>query len=141
MRMGGGGGQASMQAKNFDDLVLDAHGRIEARHRLLENHADAIAADFLHLLFRQRKKIGPLEEDAAGINAGRRRGQETHYGLGRNALTTAGFADQADSSGRGNIEAYVTGYLYRSRSGIETDAQPLDTEKRCNAHSKTTRGK
>ena len=46
-------GTARMRADGLDDLVADAIERVEAGERVLEHHADALAAHLAHLLGRQ----------------------------------------------------------------------------------------
>ena len=46
-------------------LLADRRHRVQARHRLLEDHADPGAAHRAHLRHRQRQQIAALEEDAA----------------------------------------------------------------------------
>jgi hypothetical protein len=48
--------------QRLGDLVADGEERIEARHRLLEDHRDVVAAHLAHL-FRQRQNIAAVEHD------------------------------------------------------------------------------
>ena len=57
------------------DLRADGQHRVEAGHRLLEDHRDAMAAQALHRLFAERRQLLALEADrargdAAGLAAG-----------------------------------------------------------------------
>ena len=54
-----------MQAQHLLDLIADGEHGIEARHRLLEDHADAVAPHAAHGGGRQRQDIRALENDAA----------------------------------------------------------------------------
>jgi hypothetical protein len=78
-----------MESQNLDDLILDAHGRVEAGHGLLENHANAVAANLLHLFLVEGDQINSFEQNAAAIDAGGRRRQETHDRLSGDALAAA----------------------------------------------------
>ena len=54
-----------VQLDRLAHLVADGGHRIEARHRLLEDHADAGAAHRAHLRHGQREQIAAFEGDAA----------------------------------------------------------------------------
>ena len=60
-----------MLANNLGDLITDREHRIERRHRLLEDHADAVAAQHLHLLHRERQKISSFKQDFSADDARR----------------------------------------------------------------------
>ncbi|MHC2236739.1 hypothetical protein ACVI8L_005078 [Bradyrhizobium diazoefficiens] len=55
---------AAMLDQRFRNLEADGEHRIEARHRLLENHGNVVAADVLHARFGQREEIAAGERDA-----------------------------------------------------------------------------
>ena len=63
--------QAPVQTQDLTHLPLDGVQRIERRHRLLEDHRDAVAANALELLLRRREQILALEEDLARGMRGR----------------------------------------------------------------------
>ncbi len=52
-----------MQHQRFGDLRADAAQRIERRHRLLEDHGDAIAAQSTHPSSCEADQLPPLEAD------------------------------------------------------------------------------
>ena len=64
-RLGAGLGliEAAMADQHFRDLRAHGEDRVEARHRLLEDHADAPAAHVAHALFRQGRQALSLEQD------------------------------------------------------------------------------
>ena len=56
---------ALMQPHRLADLLADGQHRVQAGHRLLEDHRDRVAADVAHLRLGQRQQIAALEADAA----------------------------------------------------------------------------
>ena len=72
----GAGGVAGefgvVDEEGLDDLVADADEGGEGGHGVLEDDADAFAAEFAHLLDGELEEVSALEEDLAG--EGRRRG-------------------------------------------------------------------
>src|SRR5690606_41456270 len=46
----------------FGDLAADAQHRVEAGHRLLEDHGDVVAAHPLHLPLGQGQQVGAIED-------------------------------------------------------------------------------
>ena len=51
----------AVDAKDLGDLVANAEGRIQAGHRLLEDHADAIASNGAHFTVVEGQEIVALE--------------------------------------------------------------------------------
>ena len=68
-----------MEANGLDDLPAHRVDGVEARHRLLEDHRDLVAANFAHLLFGELQAgLFPANSiatrvDARGWHVGRRR--------------------------------------------------------------------
>ena len=60
-----GGADRTMQADGLDDLLAHGLHRIEAGHRLLEDHRDRIAANGAHLALRQVEEIAAFQPDLA----------------------------------------------------------------------------
>ena len=60
-----GGAEALMQHDRLCKLAADRQKRVEAGHRLLEDHADLIAAQTPHRRFVERDEIVAAEQDAA----------------------------------------------------------------------------
>ncbi|MCY1381004.1 hypothetical protein D9M69_688720 [compost metagenome] len=55
-----------MRVQHFPNLVAHAHQRVQGSHRLLEDHADALATQCAHFYLVECQQIIPLEEDATG---------------------------------------------------------------------------
>ena len=90
-----------MDVEHLGDLVADLHDRIERRHRLLEDHRDAIAANTAHLGGRFQQQVVALEQHAARRGGELARRQQAHDGMGGDGLARAGLADHAhDLAGR-----------------------------------------
>ena len=84
---------ALVQADRFRNLFPDRQQRIERRHRVLEDVADAGATDAAHGALGLADQFFAVEPDRAGDASARR--QQTHDGHHGHALAGAGFADDA----------------------------------------------
>ena len=93
---------AGVPAYALGDLLADRLDRVERRHRLLEHHADVVAAQRAHLVFGGAENVDAVEADAAG--SARRIRQQAHHGQRRHRLAGAGFADQAHHLARPDRE-------------------------------------
>src|SRR5699024_7200139 len=52
----------------FDYLVANGHGRVEASHRVLEDHRDLVASDTAKLPFGPGGQVSAAEPDRPGID-------------------------------------------------------------------------
>ena len=97
-------GHLAVQANDLGDLLADRHRRVQRGQRVLEDHADLVAADVAHALLRERAQFLAIELDAAGgdVAAGRK---QVHDRQGGHGLTAAGFADDAERLARLDLEA------------------------------------
>src|SRR5262245_13761298 len=94
-----------MQQDGLLDLVADGEDRVERGHRLLEDHADLVAADLAHL--RTKPTVLQqvdwflsailLEEDLAGFNFAWTRNELQDPQAG-DTLAAAAFADDPQHS-------------------------------------------
>lgn len=84
-----------MQKKNLAQLSADRLDRIEGGHRLLEDHADAAAADATHFLWWKRREIPAVKQDLAAPNLAHRLWQQPHDRQRGHTLAAARFADDA----------------------------------------------
>ncbi|MND79750.1 hypothetical protein D3C80_715010 [compost metagenome] len=78
-------GKITMPFQGFRELEADGQNRIEAGHRLLEDHCRLITAQGLHGLRRQIEHIAAVEQYPA-VDPACRIGQEPHDCKSRNAL-------------------------------------------------------
>ena len=85
---------ALVARQHLGHLRADREGRIEARHRLLEDHRHAVAADARHRAVGERRQVGPGKVHArcAALPAAR---EQAHDGERGDRLAAAGLADQA----------------------------------------------
>src|SRR6185503_20891646 len=86
--------QPRVGADRLHDLLTHAIQRIEAGERVLEHHADALAAHLAHLLGRQVVDALALEEHFAADDAAGRL-EETDDGGAREGFARAGLPDYA----------------------------------------------
>ena len=85
---------AGMPAEAFGDLLADRLERVQRRHRLLEHHADVVAAQARTSRSRSRARMSvPSKSDRARRRA-RRAGSSRMTRERRHRLAGAGFADQ-----------------------------------------------
>ena len=85
-----------VDAQPLRHLVADRPDGIEARHRVLEDHADAGSTHPGHLRVVQLQQIPPLEHDLPGRDVSRRRRDETQDTAAQHRLPAAGLADDAE---------------------------------------------
>ena len=88
-------GHALVDHQRLGDLTADGKDRVQARHRLLEDHGDLVAADLVHFVHGQLGQILTVEEDLAGVDIAVAV-EQTEDAHGRDALAGAGFADDAE---------------------------------------------
>ena len=86
--LGLGRRHGAVVAERLGDLEADGEHRVEAGHRLLEDHRDRVAANCAHPLFGERQEVPALEFDAA-LDPAVRHGHETHDGERGDALAGA----------------------------------------------------
>src|SRR6266567_7540437 len=81
-----------MQPQGLGDLAADGEDRIEARHRLLEDHADIVAADLAHGALAELEQVSALEPYRARDSAGRLWHQPQN-GIGCDRFSATALAD------------------------------------------------
>ena len=110
--------------RRFNQLRTDTHKRIEGSHRLLENHADAVAAQIT-----QGFLIGVQNGNAVKRNtrifavSGKFFRQQTHDGHGRYRLARTGFADQSQCFALCHFKADITHGVHGFLMQFEIDVQ------------------
>src|SRR6185369_7133346 len=86
---------ALVQHEHLRDLPANRQDRIERRHRLLEDHGDAIAAQ--RALLGRRKSLDLAAVKSYGTGADRKRpAQQADQRERCNTLAATGFADKAE---------------------------------------------
>ena len=121
--------QAEMADERFGDLPADREDRIEAGHRLLEDHRHVATANGAHLRLRERREIAPHQADPP-LDPAHPRRQEAHHRQRRDALAGSALADDRQGLARGDLEGDVAHHRRPTSVGEKRDAQPLDGENR-----------
>src|SRR5262249_60328762 len=84
-----------MQPQRLSDLAADGEDWIEACHRLLEDHADVVAADLAHGGVAKLEEGSALKKDRARKTAGRR-GPQPQNGIFGDPRSPTPRADDRD---------------------------------------------
>ena len=121
---------ALVHAQGLGDLVLDGERGIQARTRLLEDHADLVAADAVQIGRRHPDEFAAIEtnrpgDDAPGLP------EQPHHRHGGHRLAAPGFPDEADRASGVHLEADAAhdGEVASARGG-ELDREVRDLEQR-----------
>ena len=86
-----------MRLDGLDHLLLDREDRVQAGHRILEDHRDVRPADASKLLLPEYDQVLTLEHDPTSFDPAGRLGQEADYGEVRDALTAARLANKPEA--------------------------------------------
>ena len=116
--LGGGAAEALVQNEQLRDLLADGQHRIEAGHRLLEDHGDVVAPDLLHRLLGKRQQVAPLQRDPP-LDAAGAAGEQAHDRQRGDALARAGFPDDGERLLRVDVEADVAEDLAPAAARVE----------------------
>lgn len=108
-----------MQGQTFTDLLADSHRRVKAGHRVLKDHADFFAADFLHFTVGQRNNIYAVQQDRPSFDHRRRRGIQLEDRLSGDAFTATRFTDDAQRLAAAKIERYAANGLNLTSIGMK----------------------
>ena len=117
---------ALVAGQHFSHLRADRKGRVEAGHRLLEDHRDAIAAQPRHLAVRQRQQIRAGKAHSLGGTLAAT-GEQVHDRKRGHRLAAAGFADQAMGLALLDLER---GAAHRRTAAAEGHLEILDLQQR-----------
>ena len=122
-----GGVELGVGLQHLVDLQAAGHDRIERRHRLLEDHRHARAAQFAQPRLAGGQHVLALEQDLA---RGRLQGlgQQPHDGEGDHRLARAGFAHQADDLAGIDREAHFFDRVDAVGASRQGNAQIADFE-------------
>ncbi len=119
-----GGVHAAVQAQRLGHLAADGVHRVQRRHRLLEDHADAVAAHLAHLRIGATDEFLAVEADAAGDLGAV--GQQAHERHGGDRFAAARFADQAQGFAARQRKADAAHGVGRAAVGLQADAEVGD---------------
>ncbi|MNS05386.1 hypothetical protein D3C72_367850 [compost metagenome] len=99
-------GHASVHQQGFADLLFDAVERIEGGHRLLENHRDAVTAQFTQLAgIGADQFLAAIADAAGGFSA--TFGQQLQDRMGGHRFARARFAHQCQAFAAADIQAQI----------------------------------
>ena len=124
-----GRGGAVVRAHRLGDLIADGEHRVQAGHRLLEDHRDAVAADVAHLRRRQVEQVPAVEHDLPGGDAAGRRHQ-AHHGQRQHRLAAAGLADDAEGAAAIDRDVHAIHRGDVAAGGAEHGAETGDGQQR-----------
>src|SRR5436853_7564867 len=93
---------AEVRLERLSELTADREHRIQARHRVLEDHRDLVTAQLPHLAILQLDEIASLEGRAAGLHPARAR-QEAEQRQRGDALAAPGLADDDERLARRDV--------------------------------------
>ena len=114
-----------MDHQRLADLTADRQHRVEARHRLLEDHRDVVAADRAHLAIGQLQQILAREADGASDPA-RRLGNQPHHRHRGDRLAAAGFADDGERLALVDMEGHTVHRAVDAAGGTEVGLEIFD---------------
>ena len=117
-----------MQRQGFGDLAADRHHRVEGGERILQDQADAAAADAAQRALIGRQQILAEEVGAAGDDARRRYAQQTQHGEHRDGFPRAAFADDCENLALVDVEGDIVHHAQRAMTALEGDGQVFDGE-------------
>jgi hypothetical protein len=111
---------------HLDDLPPDLVVRVQARQRVLEDHADPGPADAA-----QRRRVRAEEVDAVerGAAGDARAPREPDDRLGRNGLARSRFADDAERASAFHGERHPPDGADDTVRGAERDVEVVDLQK------------
>jgi len=96
-----------VEFERLRDLTADGKHGIEARHRVLEDHRDVVAADPAHLVVVHLENVRAIEHDRALDDLARRHGDETHERERGHGLAAAGLTDYPERFARRDLERHT----------------------------------
>ncbi len=123
------GTDRQVREDGFGELPADGVQRVQRGQRVLEDGADAPAADGAHLLVREVVDALSGQTDLAAGDAPRRF-EQADDGRAGERLAGAGFADHAEHLARRDVEGDVVQREQRAAARWELDAQVPDLQQR-----------
>ena len=116
-----GGGDAG-EAHDFGELFADAHDRVEAGERVLEDHGDLPSAQLAEFAFRQVQQVLSVHQDLSAVDDGVA-GQDAHGGFAGDAFAAAALADDGQRLTGGQREADAAHGANEARRRAEGDGE------------------
>ena len=107
-------------ARGLGDLLADPHGRVQRRHRILEDGAEIEAADLAQCLGIAGHHVGIGDLHRA---ADPRLREQPEHGEPEDALARSRFADQAEDLAGCDVEGHAAQCVHVSAVAAERDVQ------------------
>ena len=122
-----------MQLDDLVYLVAAAEHGVQAGHRLLEDHRDAVAANLHHLAgggvdYVVGLAVAHVEPYLAAHGLALGALQQLHEREAGDALAAAGLADYADGGAAGHVEGHAVHGLYGADVGEEVAAHVVELD-------------
>ena len=116
--------------QRLDELVLDAQIGIQRSHRVLENHRDAFAPDFLKFPCRAADQVNSVEYRPTAFDPGGGLRNQAEQGIAGHRLAGAGFADDAQRFTFLDVKRHVVHRPHNAVARVEERPQILDFKQR-----------
>ena len=123
---------ATVQAQGLGHLIANGVNWVQCRHRLLEDHADAVASNAAQRPVLHAHQFLPQKANAAREFRALR--QQTHQGHGGDGLATARLTDQSQCFAAFQLEADLTHGLSRAGRGLQSHGEVTHVEQERFAH-------
>ena len=118
-------GKMTVVLNGLDNLLADGLCRVQAGHRVLEDHGNFLAANLLHFFFVRGYDVVLAELHAALFNSCGRHGVQLHDGLRCDALAAAGLTDDGEHFALAQRKCDAADSLDLTGVGIEGNVQVL----------------
>ena len=112
--------------QRFHQLLFDTQERIQASHRVLENHRDAAAAKLVELPVRNGEQIDAVENGLAAFDACGRLREKSHDGVGGDGFSGPGFADNSQRFAAIDLKGDIPRGAHDPCASVEGDAEVID---------------
>ena len=128
-RLGGLAFHPAMDGQDLLDLAADVPDRVQRRLRLLEDHADPVAAIPAHRVVGERQQVLAVEDDLPALDA---TGfcDQAHDREARHALAATRFADDPHDLATVDVEVDAVDGADLPLARVERRPQAADLEKR-----------
>jgi hypothetical protein len=117
--------QFGVRFNRLDNLGADAHDRVQAGRRLLEDHRDAAAPHIAHAALGQGQQVLAVQPHGAAGDAAVL-GQQAHQRQRRHALAAAALAHQGEGLAARQREPHAVYGLHEAGVGVQLDLEAVD---------------
>src|SRR5262249_18039105 len=114
----------------FDELIFDAQVRVERRHRVLEDHRDAFAADGAELFFRAAQQVDAVEKRPAPFDPAGGVRDQPEKRIARDGFARARFTDEAERFAALKVEGDILHRAHDTVARVKARAEVCELEER-----------